>query len=290
MKTLLNVTLATIALVAPYSVSHAQTVAPVPAPTIINSVPYTINAAGYYQLGGNLVYSATSGNIITINANNVMLDFAGHYIAGPNNVPSSTLYGVYSSEHSNLIIRNGTVAYCYEGIYLLGNGSSTSLNYNHRVDNMLLSHCYYEGINLYYATNSSVKDCSASFIGGNTQNSFALGIHFTYGSGNSVESSTVTNVDSTGGISYGIYTSGSGGSANNNKVSNVTVNGSTASSSSNGINGFTFANGDTVYNAYYGFNSCTKYLNCLTASCNTAFSGGTSVGGNSGVVDAAGAR
>ena len=66
-----------------------------PAPTIINSVPYTISASGYYQLGANFQVTNTSGNIITIAVSNVTLDFGGHFISGPTNaVGTSTLFGV----------------------------------------------------------------------------------------------------------------------------------------------------------------------------------------------------
>ncbi len=40
--------------------AHAQSVSPVPAPTIITSAPYTITAAGCYQLGANLTSFRTA--------------------------------------------------------------------------------------------------------------------------------------------------------------------------------------------------------------------------------------
>ena len=71
-----------------------QSVSPVLALTIITTAPYTNSAPGWYQLGANLTYNgsgATNDAIITINAGNVTLDFAGHYITGPINTPATGL-------------------------------------------------------------------------------------------------------------------------------------------------------------------------------------------------------
>jgi hypothetical protein len=45
-----------------------------------------------------LTSSATSGAIISINASNVRLDFAGHYISGPSSNDATELCGVYAYE------------------------------------------------------------------------------------------------------------------------------------------------------------------------------------------------
>ena len=77
--------------------TSAQTVSPVPAPTIITTAPYTITTSGYYQLGANLSYAGNGGNndaIITVSASNVTLDFAGHYISGPTTNAATKLYGI----------------------------------------------------------------------------------------------------------------------------------------------------------------------------------------------------
>ena len=95
-----------------------------------------------------------------------------------------------------------------------------------------------------------------------------------------MDSSTVTNVNSaSNGVSYGFFTSGTGGTASNNKASNITVSGS-LTINSDGVMGFDFARGNNIYNAYFGISNCTKYQDNLTASCTTAFDGGTDAGGN----------
>ena len=243
--------------------SSAQTVSPNPAPTIITSAPYTISAAGYYQLGANLSYAGNgSANdaIITVAASNVTLDLAGHYLSGPtsgSNVAASTLYGIYASERAQLTIQNGTVSHCYVGILLTGNGTATSNFNNARVQNMVISRCLYEGIELENVTNADILNNRFALIGGSSTQTSVWGV-YSYGTGIRVSGNALSSLTAgTGGNSIGIEIdpSVSGGS----------------------LGGFVYGNQITgANNAIVG----GKYQQNLTDGCATPVSNGQDAGLN----------
>ena len=220
------------------------------AQTVITSLPYTITAGGTYVLNSNLSSSATTGNLITINASNVTIDFQEHYITGPSaSLASTNVIGIYAYERSNLTIRNGTVAYCLEGIYIGGNGATNTNSVDQQVTNMRVTYCAYVGINLDYDPSSVISDCQISQIG-TTSTSDNAGINVD-GAGVTVQGCTVSNVvDSTGSQSYGIYSE-------------------TGS----------FTRGCQVSSAYYGIR-LGIYQNNLASAVTSAFSSGTDGGNN----------
>ena len=251
MKTIRLLALAFTALAALAVPAHAQVVTPNPAPTIIRTAPYTITQPGYYQLGADLYYAGNSNinndAIITIAASNVTLDFAGHYISGPAN-DASGLTGVYANEQGNLIIENGTIAYCFRGVFLNGNNTASSININQRVSNMSISYCYNLAIAFIYASNCDALNCRVSFINSTTR-SYST---------------------------YGIYCLGTGFKVSNNEITTVTG----AGNNGVGINGgsTTFSIGNTISNCRYGI-SGGKFQNNLTSGCTYPFSG-TDAGNN----------
>ena len=236
------------------TLSDAQTVSPMPAPTIIMSAPYTISAPGYYQLGANLNYNgtgATNDAIITVNASNVTIDFAGHYIAGPTTNPATNLTGIFSNERANVIIQNGTIAYCYTGTNLIGNNQTSTNFLNPRVLNMTVTKCYQTGIGLLYAVTPQIDGCRVSSIGGTTigTNVDGVGIANDGNIAGVISNCTVANITSEGsGTSFAIYNPGF---AKNNVLANATI----------GI--------------IYG-----KYQDNLTLNVTTPFEMGTDAGGN----------
>ncbi|MFZ5453195.1 MAG: NosD domain-containing protein [Thermodesulfobacteriota bacterium] len=80
--------------------------------TRISRLPYTINAPGYYYLGGNLSY--TKGHGITVNADNVTIDLMGFTLTGPN--MANDYNGIYMSGRKNVEVRNGTLSGWYMGV------------------------------------------------------------------------------------------------------------------------------------------------------------------------------
>ena len=256
--------------------ARGQTVGPVPAATIINSVPYTISAPGFYQVGANLTYNgngSTNDAIITVNANNVTLDLGGHYLSGPSTNTATTLFGVYASGKGVITIQNGTISHCYEGIYLTGSNSNPLTNVGQTIRNVLVTHCYYIGVELDSPGASRITDCEVSFIGGTTVSANvgpAIGIRLaSAGPGCQVNHNTVASV------SDGEY-AGSGIIANAGSITGNTVDTVTAY----GIGGGSLVVGNKVSNCVYGLYNPTKYQNNLTYGCTYSFYGGTDAGGN----------
>lgn len=221
------------------------------AQTVISSLPYTITTGGSYVLNANLISTATTGNLITINASNVTLDMQDHFIAGPSNTPASTLMGIYANEKSNVTIKNGTIAFCYEGVFLLGNNTATTNAVDARVENLRVTYCYYTGIDMNYLPSSRVVNCQVSQIGGSTATANdTVGIN-AVGEGITIQGNAVSNVKApTGGSSYCIF-SDTGNFARSNQVSHASF----------GID--------------FGL-----YQDNLAHACTTPFSDGTDGGGN----------
>ena len=259
------------------STAPGQTVAPVPAATIINSVPYTISAPGFYQVGANLTYNgngSTNDAIITINANNVTLDLGGHYLSGPSTNTATTLTGVYSDGHGNLTIQNGTVSHCLVGIALTDTSGSSgnATNINQKIRNLLVTHCYAGGIFLYGAGTSQVKDCQVSFIGGPTV-SGAYGITIaSLGAGCQIRNNAVTSIDGGSSVAYGVSAEVPQGDLNNSCVIlGNTVDTVTGPSITAGIYSGGLVVGNKVSNCPYGVVVASKYQNNLTYNCTQPF-------------------
>ena len=78
------------------------TSAPV-ASSVISSLPCTITTPGIYLLNANLSSTQTSGNLITVNASNVVINFQNQTISGPNTISQTTI-GIYASEVTNVTV------------------------------------------------------------------------------------------------------------------------------------------------------------------------------------------
>ena len=235
----LALTLAATSLLGGAATVHAQ--------TVITSLPYTITATGAYVLNGNLSSSQTSGNLITVNASNVTIDFQGHFISGAVGNTSQTTTGIYASERSNLTIKNGTIAHCKYGVDIEGNDTATTNSVNHQIDNLRVTYCSYVGIFIAYGPGSRISNCQVSQTGYSGTSS-AYGI-IVYGASTVVQNNVVSNVTvSSGGFACGIYGNG-------------------------------FSRQNVVSGASYGV-SGGKYQDNLTDGCTTPFNGGTDAGGN----------
>jgi hypothetical protein len=84
------------------------------AQTPIHSVPYTITAPGSYVLSSDLVYSASSGNAITVNASNVTINFNGFNLDCP--TANNLTRGVYVNARNHVIVENGEIIGFWRGI------------------------------------------------------------------------------------------------------------------------------------------------------------------------------
>lgn len=104
--------------------------------TNITSVPITITAPGIYCLKQDVNTGITSGAAITINANNVTIDFNDYKLGGLTGGPNTMASGVYANARSNITLRNGNIRGFRTGIYL--NGANGGPGSGHLVENNLL--------------------------------------------------------------------------------------------------------------------------------------------------------
>lgn len=225
--------------------------------TMITSVPYVITKPGVYQLGVDLMYpprnqpTAASGTVmIDIAASNVTLDFQGHSLQGPDDA-GTVLTAVHANNQENITIKNGRITRCFMGIFLRGDSSPNWHNSNHRIENMLVTHCYHIGVNLLGARNCEVRDCRITFIGPSRQIAYACGI-VASGDGIQLSGNLIADVTPRDGEAFGIVNNGCAG---------------------------VFAVGNTVTNCQFGIGA-GKYLNNLTSGCEKPFFSGIDAGGN----------
>jgi hypothetical protein len=97
------------------------------AQTVIKSVPHTITASGTYTLSANLTYAGAKP-VITINASNVTIDFAGHVLTSTNSTVGTkgVVLPASGGNQSNVTIKNGTITNFTWGIYAdAGAGGAT---------------------------------------------------------------------------------------------------------------------------------------------------------------------
>ena len=119
--------------------------------TNITSVPITITVPGIYCLKQDVSTGITSGAAITINNNNVTIDFNGFRLGGLGAGQSTQASGVYENARSNITLRNGNIRGFKTGIYL--NGSNGGPASGHLIENNLVDSSTSTGI---FASGSGV--------------------------------------------------------------------------------------------------------------------------------------
>jgi hypothetical protein len=94
--------------------------------TAITAVPFTISKAGNYCLTVDIATPSTftSGDAITINSDNVIIDLDGHNLGNLPAGTGTTAIGISALDHNNITIFNGTVRGFNRGIRLGIGGSS----------------------------------------------------------------------------------------------------------------------------------------------------------------------
>jgi hypothetical protein len=242
--------------------------------TPITSLPTTITTQGIYCLTGNLSTSQTSGNAITINANNVTIDLNAWKLGGQGAGTGTTVYGVYSTT-DNVTIKNGIVRGFIVGVYLGGRGAV--------VQDVLADSNTYVGVWV-AGLGALVEHNQVVNSGGSTTatNVYAYGIAAT-GSSSLVSDNMISGITATGtGYEYGIYISGANSTVRDNVISNTIL--PTGGGASVGI----WANQDislnnTLSNFDYGIfnNSGGIYAYNTANNCTTNYTNGTAGAGNS---------
>jgi parallel beta-helix repeat protein len=92
--------------------------------TVINSLPYTINASGAYVLQNNLTANGTDG--IVVNASNVSIDLAGFTLTQAQ--PGAGEGIEVSSGMSNVSVQNGSITDFSAGFVVFSGSGDTITN------------------------------------------------------------------------------------------------------------------------------------------------------------------
>lgn len=255
--------------------------------TAITSLPYTISSAGVYCFTGNLETSVTTGNAITIEADNVVIDLNGWMLDGLDAGASTVTMGISGSELTNTTIRNGTIRGFYRGIRLTGvdpyTDSGGHLIEGVRVDKNLNVGFFIQGSGNIVRRNEVINTGGSTLQASVGISSFgpaarvldndiistrggatlrAYGIYMAYADGAVVENNRVHEV-------YNSFPTGTSEGIRCYNSSGVLIVGNRITHADEGIRYSTLTDG------------CTgKYMDNLTGNVGTEFIGGTAVGTN----------
>lgn len=179
-------TIATLAIVFILGVSLTTSTSPVifEAQTVsgctpISVAPYTIASSGTYCLTRHII---TAQSAISINADNVVLDFNGYSIMGSRH-PMTVSIGIHASDRRNIHIKNGIITGFMYAIRISDSAYGQSIPYNsgyHVIEGMTISHSIFRGIGIQgdgnVIQNNIIRD-----IQGNQRytNGYAMGIEAT---------------------------------------------------------------------------------------------------------------
>jgi hypothetical protein len=204
----------------------------------ISSLPFTITASGSYYLTGNLQFSATTGDAITINVNNVTIDLKGFTLSSTAAVTGNAI--AINGALRNIAVRNGVIA-GNTTVTITGNppnqtwtttpagfgGGIRSLSANPvncQFSHLRISGCRESGVSA--GEHATIDDITAT-LNGNT------GI----GASNGSVTGSTANSNGSSGITA-IDCSVTGSIANSNGFVGITVGGGIVTTSVANSNGF----------------------------------------------------
>lgn len=130
--------------------------------TQITSIPFVINTTGTYCLKSDLATNATSGNMITINANNVVIDLNSFKLGGAGGGPATTTVGIFANERRNVTIRNGTIRGFHTGIHLYNSNVGQT---SHLIEDVLIDLSTVRGLYMFGGSGNVVRNNRISQTG-----------------------------------------------------------------------------------------------------------------------------
>ena len=140
----------------------------------ISSLPTVIIDGGHYCLVGNHTVNSTSGNTITIGANNVQLDCGGHTIHNSATTPNGNANAIYLANRKHVDVKNCRITGGFAaGIYAYQNNGVANQNAYLRFTDNYIAGPYWYGI-LAYGSAIEIERNRIYDIGG--RGSFAMGI------------------------------------------------------------------------------------------------------------------
>lgn len=136
-------------------------------PTLLTELPVRITESGDYRLGADLQFAATSGAAISIEADDVAIDFDGRTLRGTAGADTLAI-GVRATSHRGLVLHNGTVTGFYFGVDIRNHPDQPPRSAQHEVSNLLLVRNHYFGMRL-VGTDCRVRHCTVRDTGGSTR-------------------------------------------------------------------------------------------------------------------------
>jgi parallel beta-helix repeat protein len=197
----------------------------------ITSLPATITTQGTWCLNADLTTAITSGNAITVAANNVTIDCNDFKLGGLAAGAATQTFGIYANTQDNLTIRRCNIRGFYRGVYLV-NGSGHLIEDN-RFDSNTYTGVYvasdrsiirrnlviatagssisYASFGIYSNGSVDVLDNTVNGVTAGGTSSSAYGIQSYNNPDGSISGNRVRGVVKTGtGIAYGIFNGNSG--------------------------------------------------------------------------------
>ncbi len=101
----------------------------------ILSIPVIITTQGVHCFKSDKVSSATSGNLIEIQANNVTIDMNGFKLGGSGAGIGTSANGIFALNRKNITIRNGTIRGFRTGVRL---AQLSGISSGHQLEDLLL--------------------------------------------------------------------------------------------------------------------------------------------------------
>ena len=255
----------------------------------ITDIPITITESGVYCLTDNLATSITTGNAITLDADNITIDLNGWMLDGSGAGMATEATGIYSYQLNNITVRNGTIQGFHYGVQLDVDTVTYSASRGNLIERIRASAntgaaLFTKGMGTIIRHNHIVNTGNSTI----SPNYWAVGIS-SYGTNCQVLNNTINNTTASGsGTADAIYMR----NANSSIIEGNQVSGLYSGAlnmygihlvSSHGV----IVRGNSISETFWGvyFDSSSlgasgKYMDNLTETVETAFFGGTPVGTN----------
>jgi hypothetical protein len=120
------------------------------------------------------MYTADSGAAITVTADDVVIDLAGHVLSGTGN-PVTTAVGVLAVDRKHVMVRSGTIKSFYFGIDLGASAQTPRRSVGHVVEEVTATDNTYFGIRV-VGPSSRIERCRVIDTGGSTREGHTIPI------------------------------------------------------------------------------------------------------------------
>lgn len=202
------------------STSTAQSLPPqaatsriVPACTEVTSLPATISRPGNYCLDSDFTVDSASIKAITIAANDVTLDCAGHTIRNDAGSDVGTSEAIHAYARNNVTVRNCRIQGGFtNGISFLQDNAQGNRNYYITIEGNFIAGAFLHGIRAFGSV-IEVRNNRIYDIGGQ-RDTYAVGVRLGGAAGNAprlhmVEGNAVAGVTSPYANAFGIFSENS---------------------------------------------------------------------------------